>query len=425
MPIRKPPRQTVYISWTPALIKSAEVVADNGDLRLAADLCEWAMRDSRVRGVLGARVSGLLGLDLDLEALPGGEQAAIDLAEQWDVQHDHRELVRLSSWGIMLGVGLAHVDYVKGADGKIHKSIKAWSPRWLRYDQEKDAWFVKVDNEGTEVEIIPDDGEWIVYTPYGSNRPWSLAPWHDIGVLVLLKKYCTDDFGRHSEVHGTPIRSGEAPVGASEEDRTAMANDLNNIGADSSYVPPGGWKAFLLEATARTFEMFFTGIEFANLEISISLAGANLSSEVTAGSLAAAKVHGDIRADLIRDDAKALSLCLREQSLKPWCLYKYGDAELAPKVCWDTEPPEDEKAIGDGLTALGNGIKSINEAVAGYNKKVKLCVLDGIVELEDLNAQNNAQNALQNNNTKNFRVRVTRKVQGILRKKPRIKAAQA
>lgn len=423
MAARKPPRTTVYLNWTPALIKSAEVVADSGDLRLAADLCEWVMKDSRVRGVLGARVSGLFGLDLDLEAVPGGEQAAIDLADQWDVHHDHRELARLSSWGIMLGVGLAHVDYVPGSDGKIHKSIKAWSPRWLRYDQEKDAWFVKVDSNGTEVEIVPSDGEWILYTPYGSHRPWSLAPWHDIGTLVLLKKYCTDDFGRHSEVHGLPIRTAEAPSGASEEDRLALANDLNNMGSDNSFVPPGGWKPYLLEAVARTFEMFFRGIEFANLEISISLAGANLSSEVTAGSLAAAKVHGDIRADLIRDDAKALALCLREQSLKPWCLYKYGDQELAPKILWDTEPPEDEKAIGDGLSALGNGIKAINEAIAGDGKKVKLTVLDGIVELEDINAQNNAQNSLRNNNEQNLRVRVTRKVPHILKRKPRQKAA--
>lgn len=388
---RKQPRSLIYQSWTPPQIRSAGILADGGNLRMAADLCEHVMRDSRVRGVLGARVSGLLGLDLLLKPATGGESVAQDLQTQWDVHHDHRELSRLCAWGIILGVGLAHVDYEPGPDGVTRKYLRTWHPRWLRWDDDLETWFVQVGQVGNEIPITPGDGEWILYTPYGQTRPWSLAPWHDLAVLWLLKMYCRDDFGRHSEIHGNPIRVGEAPQGASEPDREAFAADLADIGGDTSLVPPGGWKADLLEATGNTYEMFFKGIEFANLEISIALAGANLSSEVTAGSLAAAKVHGDIRADLIRDDAKALSLCLREQSLKPWCLYQYGNQELAPTPEWDTKPPVDEKALGEGMAALGNGIQTLNAAISSYGQRLQLsAVLEqtGFTQTEVNNAVN-------------------------------------
>lgn len=34
------PSSRVYLTWTPEMLRSAEVLADGGNLRVAADLCE-------------------------------------------------------------------------------------------------------------------------------------------------------------------------------------------------------------------------------------------------------------------------------------------------------------------------------------------------------------------------------------------------
>ena len=95
----------------------------------------------------------------------------------------------------------------------------------------------------------------------------------------------------------------------------------------------------LLEAEAKTWEMFPKQIETANAELSILLVGQNLTSEVQGGSFAAAKIHQNVRDDLVRFDAEALATTLREQVLSWWAEFNFGDARLAPWPNWDTKPP--------------------------------------------------------------------------------------
>ena len=48
------------------LLQVAEMQADRGDLRLAADLCEALLGDDRIQAVLETRADALLGLDFSL-----------------------------------------------------------------------------------------------------------------------------------------------------------------------------------------------------------------------------------------------------------------------------------------------------------------------------------------------------------------------
>src|SRR5689334_12299157 len=60
------PDRTVYVEpsfrafheWTPTLLRGAELIADGGTLRAAADLCDAMLADDRLLGVLNKRVHG-------------------------------------------------------------------------------------------------------------------------------------------------------------------------------------------------------------------------------------------------------------------------------------------------------------------------------------------------------------------------------
>jgi len=58
------PSSRACLTWTPEMLRSAEVLADGGYLRMAADLCETMLGDDRIKTVVDQRTEALFGLDL-------------------------------------------------------------------------------------------------------------------------------------------------------------------------------------------------------------------------------------------------------------------------------------------------------------------------------------------------------------------------
>jgi hypothetical protein len=362
------PSARTLLDWTPAQVRAAEVMADGGSLRLAADLCESLLADDRVQGVLSARTRGLLGLEVEFEKAGDRRRSAravhaLEAGEDWWAAYPEPELGALLDWGVLLGVGLARSAWTARpeAGGRVVGKLARWHARWLRYDWAARGWFVQADG-GRELPVTPGDGAWVLHTPGGASRPWADGAWRSIARWWLLKHYARQDFARHSEVHGTPLRAGVAAEGASEAARAELARDLGGLGSDTALCLPPGYDLKLVEATARTWEMFRAQIELADKAIAIRLAGQNLTTDVSGGSLAAAKVHQIVRGDLIRFDAEALATTLHDQSLVHWAEFNFGDRALAPWPAWPTDPPEDALAKAQTREAQGKAIVALKAA---------------------------------------------------------------
>lgn len=329
-------------TWTNTELTAARLLADGGTLSYAAELVDELRADSRVAGVLPQRVNGLLGLPLTFEASGDGRRRgravrALEADEDWWQIAPEHELADLQTWGLLLGVGLAELVWGTNERGRAIPRLKCWDPRALRFEWTTRRWLLRTADE--EIEILPGVGKWVLYTPYGASRPWAKGLWRALAKWWLLKGFALTDWARHSEMHGSPIRVGVAPEGSQPEDRDNFADDLASLGSDTSLVAPPGYETKLLEAVAKTWEMFPKQIETANAELSILLVGQNLTSDVQGGSFAAAKIHQNVRDDLIRFDAEALSTALNEQVLTWWAEFNFGDARLAPWPSWDTKPP--------------------------------------------------------------------------------------
>ncbi len=361
------PSVRILLDWSPAQIRAAEVLADGGNLRMAADLCEVLLADDRIQGVLTARTRGLLGLKVDFEKSGDGRRSgsavkALEAGEDWWAAFPERELGALMDWGILLGVGLAQIDWTDREDApRVVPRLARWHARWLRFDWDQRRWLVAVDG-GQEIEIAPGDGSWVLHTPAGLNRPWADGAWRALSRWWLLKHMARQDFARHSEIHGTPIRAGIAPETSNRKDREELASDLAGLGRDTGMVLPPGYDLKLVEATARTWEMFRAQVEMADLAIAIRLAGQNLTTDVSGGSLAAAKVHQIVRGDLIRFDAESLATTLHDQALTWWAELNFGDRRLAPWPAWPTDPPEDQLVAAQTREAQGKAITALRAA---------------------------------------------------------------
>ena len=363
--VREPSART-FATWTAAQIKQAEVLADGGNLRAAADLCEKLLTDDHIQGVLTARTRGLLRLQVEFEASgdkrrSGKAIKALEVGEDWWAAYPESQLGPLLDWGILLGVGLAQNVPTARDNGRVIPALSRYHERWLRYDWNTRSWRVTTDDAG-EVEAVAGDGRWGLHTPYGEHRPWVNGAWRSISLWWLLKELARQDYAHHSEVHGNPAWVGVGAQGSTKEARQELANDLATLGANTGMALPSGYDVKLVEATARTWQMFRDQVELANLGITIRLAGQNLTTNVSGGSLAAAKVHLIIRNDLVASDGEAASTTLHDQSLAHWAEWNFGSRDLAPWPIWPTDPEEDRLAQAQTRTAQADAITKLKAA---------------------------------------------------------------
>lgn len=370
------PSARSYIVWTPSLVRAAEISADGGNLRLAADLCESMFADDRVTATHETLADGLLGLDLDFEAGTGRRKQravkALEAEEDFFAAYSEAELKKLIRWGRCLGIGVAEQKWtprselyghanqpsrIAGGDDRLIPVLEVKSPRFLRYDWIRHSWMLMVVEGATtqgadafaqagaqrEIPITPGDGKWIMYMPYGITRPWAFGTWRALSRWWLLKMYAMQDFGAHGEM-ARGARRVVAPKGTTFANRQQLAAEVDSLASSGTIVVPEGVDLSIISMTATTHQVYTAQIEAADKGMGIAVLGNNLTTEVggKSGSNAAAKTHvEDVTGARIRSTGKTLATCLHDQSLTWWAEYNFGDRLIAPWPDWDTDPPED------------------------------------------------------------------------------------
>jgi phage gp29-like protein len=362
--------------WTPERVESARDGADAGIMMELADLIETMCRDARISGVISTRTHGMLGLPL--EFMGGADEARTALGDmdqsetpnaQWWQMHDESEVAKLLKWGLMCGVGIAQRIELPRLVGQPHRyKIETWSPRWLSYyhygyeNGNAPEWRVLTQN-GNE-SILPGDGQWIMFLPYGARRPWTEGLWTQLAFPWLLKHFSLEDRANFGEVLGSPVWVGTTAHGGTEKQRNTFLSQLRRLGKNGKIVLPQGWDLQLREAAGagKTGDVFDNQIKQSNEEITIALAGQLVTTEGTTG-FSAGNVQETIHQNLLRFDAIRIASCLREQSLEPWALWNYGTRAAAPFPKWNTEKPEDVTEVAEGMNKLGEAVTSLNQAL--------------------------------------------------------------
>jgi phage gp29-like protein len=360
----EPCARSLSIEWTPARIRAAEMLADGGNLTLAADLCDAVLGDEAVQGGLKNTVQALLGLPLTFEAGQGRKRRAavkaLEAEEDWWASFPEEQLAQTIRWAVLLGVVPVQLVWTE-RDGRAIAEAKVWHPRNLRWDPAKRAWFIRHGDGYQETEITPGDGQWLLFTPYGSSRPWMQGAWRACGRWWLLKSYAFRDWGTYSSRQGQGIFVGFAPEAAKKEDRDALARDLQGFAGKTAIALAPGYDFKLVESTAKSYETFTTQIEAANKGITVAVTGLNVTNE-EGGSFAKAESLGGIRREIIGALAASLSTTTHDGYLAYWAEFNFGTKDAAPWPMWDATPPADAKLLGESFAALGAGIKSLKDA---------------------------------------------------------------
>lgn len=368
--VRAPSTRTLPAdAWTPDLIRQAEVSADAGQLRWAAELCDALLSDDRVQSAR-LKLVALLGLPLAFEdgvgRLRRRARRALEAEEDWWACFADEALGELLFWGVLLGVGIGRLTWTERR-GRFVPRLTVWHPRALRYDLVAERWVVRT-GDGRDLVITPGDGQWVVFTPFAELRPWSHGAWRAVAAWWRAKRYARDDWARHTEqAAGIKVATTEDGTDA---DRQALAADLSDAGTDAAVALPPKWDLKQLGVPASAKDVFDALIDASDDAITLTFLGQNLTTEVKGGSFAAADVHQSVSRTVLQLLASALSGCLRAQVLVPWAVYNFGAAEVAPWPVWNTEPPADKAAQANSAKTAGEALSTWQEAATAQGFEV-------------------------------------------------------
>jgi phage gp29-like protein len=361
-----PPPSYTPTRWYLADLEAAERLADQGDLRRAAQLMLAARKDGHLAGVLSTRTGGLVRLPRvfrgDADAIARLERGHDSTRAEFDEMCPPSELALLAADGILLGVGVGELIPVRN---RAYPVLVRYDPQFLRYVWQENTWYYQ-SYHGV-IRIVPGDGRWVLHTPGGRVAPWQAGLWRAIGQAWIRKQHA-GLYRDHWEAKlAHPARVATAPQGASEPQKQSHFRQVMAWGVNTVFGMTPGYEVKLLESNGRGWESFTKTIEECNTEFNIAIAGQVVTIDGGAGFSNAETVHKAIASDLIKETGDGISHTLNTQILPQYVACVYGtDQVLKRRVTqeYDVTPPKDRNQEASAMVQVSAAIKQLSEALA-------------------------------------------------------------
>ncbi len=289
--------------------------------------------DERIAGEVGEMVY----------RIPGLEEAFLDLLDA-------------------IGKGFALVEVMWELEGRRAAVTE------LRWIPQKKVTFV----EDLQPRLITEEEPWqgvelppwkVVYHRYKARSGYDTRAGvlRVVGYMYLLKNFALKDWAAFNEVFGMPLRLGKYDPAATPADRESLITAIRSLGTDAAGIISKNTEIEFVEATARlsgSSNPYQVLAEFCNREMSKAILGQTLTTDTAGatGTYAAAKVHAQVRRDLVEADAQALAQTLRQQLLRPLVGFNFGWDKAVPWFRFRYEEEEDLKTLSEvyrNLAAIG------------------------------------------------------------------------
>ena len=175
--------------------------------------------------------------------------------------------------------------------------------------------------------------------------------------MYLLKSVAVKDWWALGEVFGLPVRVGKYGPNASDDDIQTLIDAIAMIASDAGAVIPDSMTVEFIQAAraggGSGEQVLFEGMaDWCDAQVSKAVVGQTMTVEDGA-SLSQAKIHADIRDDIVDDDVAQMCNTLSD-TLVPWyCAFNFMPRPAGwPRLA----PPADEDAID--VTAVTVAVKA-------------------------------------------------------------------
>ena len=241
------------------------------------------------------------------------------------------------------------------------RSSKPWRPIRLVH---RDPRFFQFDREtGQELRLLddvdPSNGIPMAPFKFIVHRPKIRSGLPIRGGLARLaapgfmcKAWSWKDWMAFADVFGMPMRVGTYGPNAKEADIRKLMSAVANLGTDAAAVISESTKITFEAApnTAGAADFFEKLATWWDKQISKGVLGQTMTAD-DGSSLSQAKVHNDVRLDLLQADARALSATLNRDLVRPFVDLNFAGGRY-PTLVVVVPEPEDTKALIDAVTRL-------------------------------------------------------------------------
>jgi len=348
---------------TPEFLTEIFRQADTGDMRTIMELyTEMEEKDAHLGSVLQTRKMTVSGLPFDV--LPFSDDARdVEVAQFCD---DALKAIKNLEDGFFdildaVGKGYSVTEIVWNT-----KSGKALIDG-LRWWDQKAFTFLKQDGTVSEFPYLITDenqvygevlqpGKFVVHqarTRSGMvNRAGALRP---IAWIYLFKNYTLKDWVILNERFANPFRLGKYMAGASEAEREALKQAVFFLGTDSAAIISEATEIEIIESEGKksSAEMFEKLAEYIDKAMTKAVLGHTGAAESTSGKLGGENMAEEVRDDIVRADATALSSTLKRDVLSPLVAFNFGPDVPVPKVNFNFGDEEDLKELAETLKTIG------------------------------------------------------------------------
>ncbi len=178
----------------------------------------------------------------------------------------------------------------------------------------------------------------------GMARP---AAW-----AYLIQQFGLQDWAAFSEVYGMPLRVGKYNASASGADKRTLLKAVASIANDAAAIIPAGMEIEFHEVNGANGAAVFGGLlEYVDKQISKLVVGQTMTSD-DGSSLGQAKIHNEVRLELLRADCRQMAVTINRDLIKPFVDLNFGPQERYPFIQLPVPDPEDVKALSDSLGTL-------------------------------------------------------------------------
>lgn len=358
-------RESVATGLTAETLATIITEVDQNDILNYLTLAEeMEERDLHYHSVLSTRKLAVSGLDVIVESCS-------DDAEYVKHADFVREVIQDDAFAPLLdqqldalgkGYAVSEIMWERG-EPMVPRGYKWRDQRHFQFDRE----------QGEELRLVDerDPVNGLALTPYRFciHRPrikMGLTIRSGLARLAVVaymcKGYTMKDWMAFAEVFGMPLRIGRYDTAATTEQKAALANAVNIIGADAGCTIPKNMEIEFVSAEKSTGgeKLFVNLANWLDSQVSKGVLGQTATTEGTPGRLGSDDAQHKVREDIKLSDAKQLAATLRRDIVKPLIDLNFGAQEAGnyPKLRLFTEEPEDLEGLSKSLPEfIDRGLK--------------------------------------------------------------------
>jgi phage gp29-like protein len=168
----------------------------------------------------------------------------------------------------------------------------------------------------------------------------------------LIQSFGLQDWSAFAEIYGIPFRVGRYHSAASEKDKRTLLRAVTMIANDGAAIIPQGMDFEFHEVSGTRGEAVFGGLlDYVDKQISKLVVGQTMTSD-DGSSLGQAKIHNEVRLDILRADGKQLASTINRDLIRPFVDLNFGPQNEYPRVELPVPDPEDVEALSSSLAQL-------------------------------------------------------------------------